>query len=135
MVLGLLCLLVSDLGSNRGLGPVSAVGIVAALLAMTTFLPALLVLAGRRVFWPGVPRHGDVQETGVWARVAALVGRRTRAVAVGTGGVLVLLCAGVAALDADGIPKSEAMTGGAESVVGQRVLGERFAAGAGTRSP
>ncbi len=26
VVLGLLCLLVSDLGSNRGLGPVSAVG-------------------------------------------------------------------------------------------------------------
>ena len=50
VVLGLLCLLASALASNRSLGPVSAIGIVAAVLAMTTLLPALLVLVGRRVF-------------------------------------------------------------------------------------
>src|SRR6185436_703246 len=42
VILGLLCLLVSDLGSNRGLGPVGAIGIACALLAMLTFLPAVL---------------------------------------------------------------------------------------------
>ena len=105
VVLGLLCLLASDLGSNRDLGPVAALGIVAALLAMTTFLPALLVLCGRRVFWPRVPRHDGLQteDTGVWHRVAETVGRRTRLVALSTGGLLVVLCFGVLQLDASGI--------------------------------
>jgi RND superfamily putative drug exporter len=41
---GLLCLLFSELNSNKSTGPVAAVGIVCALAAMLTFLPALLVL-------------------------------------------------------------------------------------------
>jgi putative drug exporter of the RND superfamily len=47
VVLGLLCLLLSDLGSTRGLGPVGALGIAGALLAALTFLPVLLL-------WPVV---------------------------------------------------------------------------------
>ncbi len=43
VVLGLLCLLLSQLGSTRGLGPVGALGIVGALLAALTFLPVLLL--------------------------------------------------------------------------------------------
>lgn len=46
VVLGLLCLLLSDLGSNRGLGPVASVGIVMAMLSALTFLPAALLLPG-----------------------------------------------------------------------------------------
>ena len=46
VILGLLCLLLSDLGSNRGLGPVASVGIVAAMLSALTFLPAALLLPG-----------------------------------------------------------------------------------------
>ncbi|WP_380167906.1 MMPL family transporter [Jannaschia sp. R86511] len=46
VVLGLLCLLLSDLGSNRGLGPVASVGIVTAMLSALTFLPAALLLPG-----------------------------------------------------------------------------------------
>ncbi|HVK20934.1 MAG TPA: MMPL family transporter, partial [Actinokineospora sp.] len=42
VILGVLCLLFSDLNSNRGLGPVAAIGIAAALLATITFLPAVL---------------------------------------------------------------------------------------------
>ncbi|WP_164984030.1 MMPL family transporter, partial [Cellulomonas endophytica] len=59
VVAGLLCLLLSDLGSNRALGPVGTVGIVSALLAALTLLPALLLLPGRRaraLFWPRAPR-------------------------------------------------------------------------------
>lgn len=41
---GLLCLLFSELNSNKSTGPVAAVGIACALAAMLTFLPALLVL-------------------------------------------------------------------------------------------
>jgi len=55
VILGLLCLLLSDLNSNRGLGPVAAVGIGAALLVMLTYLPAVLSLLGRAGFWPFRP--------------------------------------------------------------------------------
>ncbi|WP_454048329.1 MMPL family transporter [Cellulomonas sp. Marseille-Q8402] len=59
VVAGLLCLLLSDLASNRSLGPVGAIGIASAYLAAFTLLPLLLLVAGRRsrvLFWPRVPR-------------------------------------------------------------------------------
>ena len=52
VILALLCLLLSDLGSNKSLGPTAAIGIAAAMITMLTFLPAVLVLTGRRLFWP-----------------------------------------------------------------------------------
>ncbi len=133
VVLGLLCLLASDLNSNRSLGPVSAIGIAAALLAMTTLLPALLVLAGRRVFWPRTPRfdHGGEQEHGVWGRVATGVGHRPRLVSAVSAGVLVVLAAFATTLDAKGIGQEDAFTTQVESVVGQKVLEKHFPAGSG----
>ena len=44
VIIGLLCLLLSELNSNRSLGPVGAAGIFGALIVMLTFLPALLVI-------------------------------------------------------------------------------------------
>ena len=44
VVIGLMCLLLSELNSNRSTGPVGAAGIVAALVVMLTFLPALLII-------------------------------------------------------------------------------------------
>ncbi|WP_245927168.1 MMPL family transporter [Nocardioides silvaticus] len=75
---GLLCLLVADLNSTSGLGPVGAAGIAVSLLVMLTFFPALLVVLGRRVFWPFVPRLGaEPQAAGSrWARLGELVDRR-----------------------------------------------------------
>ncbi|MBM7477089.1 RND superfamily putative drug exporter [Oerskovia jenensis] len=60
VIAGLLCLLLSDLGSNRSLGPVGAIGIAAAFLGALTFLPALLVVGGKRsrgIFWPRKPAY------------------------------------------------------------------------------
>ncbi|WP_454043581.1 MMPL family transporter [Cellulosimicrobium sp. Marseille-Q8652] len=63
VIAGLLCLLLSDLASNRSLGPVAAIGIAAAFVAALTLLPALLLIAGQRsraLFWPRMPRYaGD----------------------------------------------------------------------------
>lgn len=50
VIAGLLCLLLSDLNSNKALGPVGAIGIIAAILSALTLLPALLSLFGRRAF-------------------------------------------------------------------------------------
>ena len=44
VIIGLMCLLLSELNSNRSLGPVGAAGIVGALVVMLTFLPALLAI-------------------------------------------------------------------------------------------
>jgi RND superfamily putative drug exporter len=44
VILGLLCLLLSQLGSNRALGPVAGTGIVFSMLSALTFLPAMLLL-------------------------------------------------------------------------------------------
>ncbi|MCK9874386.1 MMPL family transporter [Frankia sp. Ag45/Mut15] len=59
VVIGMLCLLVGELASDRGLGPVGAIGISTALVTMTTLLPAALVLCGRRLFWPRIPHFGE----------------------------------------------------------------------------
>ena len=78
---------------------------VSAVFAALTFLPALLVLPGRTssgehgrwMFWPGVPHVGSAgpESTGVWARVAALVGRRSVAVGV-LSALFLLVLAGIA---------------------------------------
>src|SRR5690606_37031162 len=80
VIAGLLCLLLSDLESNRGLGPVAAIGIAFAMLAALTLLPALLYLVGRVAYWPvrltaspdGMPAKG------IWSRIPAFVARRAR---------------------------------------------------------
>ena len=59
VILGLLCLLLSDLSSLRGLGPVGAIGIAGAMLSALTLLPAALLLLGRGAFWPFRPMYGS----------------------------------------------------------------------------
>ena len=76
VILGLLCLLLSDLSSLRGLGPVGAIGIAGAMLSSLTLLPAALVLLGRKAFWPFEPHLGSEhsEKHGIWGKVARFVG-------------------------------------------------------------
>lgn len=133
VVLGVLCLLLSDFGGNRGLGPISAVSVTFAVIAALSFLPAALVLLGRAAFWPFRPRYGSEPKQGTgWPQVAALVGHRPRWVlAIST---LALVAAAVFAptFDADGIPISDAIQGESDGVAGQEALGRHFDAGAGS---
>ena len=62
VIAGLLCLLLSDLNSNKALGPVAAIGIALSLLAALTFLPALMLAAGRAAFWPRSARWAGAAE-------------------------------------------------------------------------
>ncbi|HEY5247445.1 MAG TPA: MMPL family transporter [Dermatophilaceae bacterium] len=138
VILGLLCLLLSQLGSTRGLGPIGALGIAGALVAALTFLPAVLLIFGRRIFWPIIPRvdhvHSEdsVGRRGLWGRVAAMVGRhprRTWALTL----VGLLACAAFApTLDARGISQSEIFLNKVDSVAGQEVLARHFPAGSGS---
>ncbi|MGY1723886.1 MMPL family transporter [Blastococcus sp. SYSU DS0533] len=130
VVLGVLCLLFSDLGSNRALGPISAVCIAFAMLAALTFLPAVLVLLGRAAFWPFRPRYGEEHARGRgWERVASSVGRRPGRYLAGSGALLVVMALFLPAFDADGIPLSEAVRGGSESGAGQEALARHYEAG------
>ncbi|MFB7087980.1 MMPL family transporter [Streptomyces sp. NPDC056296] len=100
---GLLCLLAADLNSSRGMGPLGTVGVLCALAAMLTLLPALLVLLGRRVFWPLVPRYGSTPKArrSLFTAMGSSAERRPRAVLVG-GAVLL----GALALGSFNLPGS-----------------------------
>ena len=133
VVLGLLCLLLSDLNSNKSLGPVGAIGIVCAMFAMIVFLPALLMVFGRYWFFPFVPRHDDVvtHDRGVWGAVARLVGRRARLVWITTALVLTGAALFTTQLDAGGLTTAEQFTTDVDSVQGQEVLARHYPAGSG----
>ncbi|MER6573399.1 MMPL family transporter [Streptomyces sp. NPDC001093] len=75
---GLLCLLAADLNSSRGMGPLGTVGVLCALAAMLTLLPAVLVLLGRRVFWPLLPAYGSEPKArrSLFAAMGSSAGRR-----------------------------------------------------------
>ncbi|MBV9383209.1 MAG: MMPL family transporter, partial [Streptosporangiaceae bacterium] len=90
VILSLLCLSLAELNSTKSMGPVLAIGVAVALLAMMTLLPALLVICGRWVFWPAKPSYGSAEPTtrGFWARIGRRIAVRPRAVWIGT--VLVL---------------------------------------------
>jgi RND superfamily putative drug exporter len=133
VVAGMLCLLFASMNSTRGLGPVAAVGVVIALAAMLTLLPALLVICGRWVFWPLRPTYGsdDHTETSVWGRIGRRIAVRPRLTWVTTTVVLAIAALGILRLDPNGLSNEESFTGTPDSVVGEKVLAAHFPAGAG----
>ncbi|MFI9510835.1 MMPL family transporter [Nocardia sp. NPDC052566] len=125
---GLLCLLVADMNSTAGMGPVGAAGIVCTLVVMLTFFPAFLVLCGRWVFWPRIPHADNVvaeQRVGLWDRVGTVIARRPVLAAAATTAVLALLTLGLLA-DTDNLAQVDRFVSKPESVAGQELVAERF---------
>ncbi|MFI2432075.1 MMPL family transporter [Streptomyces sp. NPDC018693] len=124
---GLLCLLAADLNSNRGMGPLGTVGVLCALAAMLTLLPALLVLLGRRVFWPLIPAHGSTPKArrSLFAAMGSSAGRRP--VTVLAGGAVLL---GALALGAFNLPgalkQADTFVDRPESVTAMRTLADAY---------
>jgi RND superfamily putative drug exporter len=140
VILGVLCLLVTNLKSTHDLGPVAAIGIGASLLAALTFLPACLLLLGRAAFWPFAPRYGTSRTrgragsggAGLWGRIAAFVGRYPRRCWLVVGGVLLVVAvAFLPQLHASGTKQTDVFLHAEDSVTGQQVLADHFPAGAG----
>jgi RND superfamily putative drug exporter len=104
---GLLCLLAADLNSNRGMGPLGTVGVLCALVAMLTLLPAVLVLLGRRVFWPLVPAYGSTPKArrSLFAAMGTSAGRRPLTVLAG--GAVLLGALALGALNLPGTVKQQ----------------------------
>lgn len=147
VIAGLLCLLLSDLASNRALGPIASIGIAFAVLSALTFLPALLAIFGRAAFWPFIPHASDgdpgdnaerlvadpsLPVRGFWARQARLIARHARPVWIISTVVLLAASVGVLQLKADGVPQSDLVLGASQARDGQDVLAQHFAAGSGS---
>ncbi|GAB3565388.1 efflux RND transporter permease subunit [Arthrobacter alkaliphilus] len=134
VALALLCLLFSELNSNRGLGPIGAIGIGFSMLASLTLLPAALGLLGRTAFWPRTPRkapaNSDIPRT--WRLLANTISTRPRAVWLGATAVLVVCASGLLQLQASGLPQSALILSKSEAVDGQAALGRHYPAGAGS---
>lgn len=147
VILALLCLLFSDLNSNKSLGPIAAIGIVFSLLAALTLLPTFLVLFGRVAFWPIMPKfvadsdrekevegelHGLVGVTGIWRRVGTVIARRPRVTWVVALVLLVAGGSGILQLQANGVPQTDLVLTQSDAVDGQAVLAKHFDAGSGS---
>ncbi|WP_323743454.1 MMPL family transporter [Agreia pratensis] len=156
VIAGLLCLLLSDLNSNKALGPVSAVGVAFSVLASLTLLPALLLACGRASFWPLRPkyvapdgaavrvdtepaRHGfAVHKTahgapkGFWSRLETFIAWRPRSIWIITTVLLLAAGTGVLQLQANGVAQSDLILGQSEARDGQVALGEHFPGGSGS---
>ncbi len=128
VILGLLCLLLSDLSSLSGLGPVGAFGIAGAMLSSLTLLPAALVLLGRRAFWPLKPTYGSPHHhrEGIWGRVAGLIKRRSATVAVVTGVSLAAFGGFAFTLNEDPVPQTDLFLTPEDSVAAQEILDQHF---------
>jgi RND superfamily putative drug exporter len=142
------CLAFGSMNSTRGLGPVAAVGVGVTCLAMTTLLPALLVILGRWVFWPAVPRPAEgsalagaehtpanlapadsaAREHRLWSRLARGLDRAPRLVWIAAALMLGALSVGTATLSA-GQTQADQFTTTTDSVAGQRLLQAHLAAG------
>ncbi|UZJ26298.1 MMPL family transporter [Rhodococcus antarcticus] len=132
VILGVLCLLFSDLNSNRGLGPVAAIGIGASLLASLTFLPAVLALLGRAAFWPVRPKAGSEHQQGLWWGLSRRIGARSRAYWAGSLLVLLVAAAFLPTLKAGGVAQSDLFLTDVDSVAAQDVIGAHFPGGSGS---
>lgn len=138
VISALLILLLSQLATNRGMGPAGAIGIAFAILSALTLLPALLLGAGRAAFWPRRPKFGSPHPairgenaTGLWPRVGKLISTHPRRTWIGATAVLLLGCLGLIGLRAGGVAESEFVLGESQARDGQRVISEHFAAGSG----
>jgi RND superfamily putative drug exporter len=130
VIAALLCLSLASVNSTAGLGPIGAMGVAVAAAAMLTLLPALLLLGGRRAFWPFVPRAGSERPatSGFWGRLGRRIDARRRVAWIGTTLALAVLALGTLGLD-DNLTTANLFRGSVESVEGQHLLEQSFPAG------
>ncbi|QNE35167.1 MMPL family transporter [Leifsonia shinshuensis] len=149
VILALLCLLFSDLNSNKSLGPIAAIGIVFSLLSALTLLPTLLAVFGRAAFWPFRPKyaggehaHAHAHENtervdglegirGVWRRVGLLIAHRPRVTWIVSFVVLVACAFGLTGLKANGVEQTALVLSQSDAADGQKILAKHFDAGSG----
>lgn len=128
----LFVLLLADNNGTQSLGPIAAIGVLFAMLSMLTLLPALMLWAGRRAFWPFVPALNSEEETGsrgFWAKLGERVRARPRRT-----WIAVLVFLGFLSLGwmeySEGLTQSNSYTSKVDSVRGEELLNKSLPPGA-----
>jgi len=126
VVAALLCLLLASFGIYKGLGPGLAIALGIMLLIALTFLPALLAVLGRAVFWPSKTRKRELK-IGLWGRLADRVIKRPVTMLVL--GVIIFggLAVGILGYKTTGFGDQSA-PGGSQSALGQQAIAAHFPA-------
>jgi len=153
VALSLATLLLAELSGNRALGAACAIGVVVAIAFALVVLPAALVVCGRGLFWPFVPRASSASASasasasdsasasaggthagharprpGFWERLGRGVQRRPGRVAVAAVAGLGVLCLGLGGY-AVGLSQTDQLLGDPDSVTAQRIVDDSFSAG------
>lgn len=129
VVLALLTLTLASIPMTRGLGIPAAIGLVIALGTVLFLLPPLLVLFGRKVFWPFIPNPGQAQHSGrVWRKVASRVSQRPWMSLFAGGALLAVMATGLLGSSV-GLSQLDKFRVQSESATGLEVLSEHFPPG------
>jgi RND superfamily putative drug exporter len=131
VALSLITLLFAELAGNRALGFACAIGVVVAILFALIVLPAALVVCGRGLFWPFVPRVREasaVVKDGFWSRLGRGVSHRPVVITVLSVAVVGVLSLGLSGFSV-GLSQTEQLLGKPESVVAQKIVDKSFSAG------
>ncbi len=126
VIAALLSLTLATFGLYKGLGPALAIGLVIMLLIALTFLPALLSILGRAVFWPSKTSQ-HVEKIGLWGKLADRVIKKPVLVLIA--GVVVFggLSIGLIGYKAAGFG-SQAAPAGSDSAAGQKIVDSHYPA-------
>ena len=133
VAVALALLLLAEIEGRQVLGLVSAVGIVVAMVAGLLVLPSALVVFGRWIFWPFVPRVGgkNPYEKSIWSKLGNAVSKKPLAVAAIGVAILGGLASGGLGIK-NGLSATEIFIEKPEAVLGQEVLADAFTAGSAT---
>ena len=133
VAVALALLLLAEIEGRQVLGLVSAVGIVVAMVAGLLVLPSALVVFGRWIFWPFVPRVGgkNPYENSIWSKLGNAVSKKPLAVAAIGVAILGGLASGGLGIK-NGLSATEIFIEKPEAVLGQEVLADAFPAGSAT---
>ena len=131
VALSLITLLLAELAGNRALGFACAIGVVVAIFFALIVLPAALVVCGRGLFWPFIPRvraASAVVRDGFWTRLGRGVSRRPVVITVLSAAIVGVLSLGLSGFSV-GLSQTEQLLGNPESVVAQTIVDKSFSAG------
>lgn len=131
VIAALLCLTLAKVNGTSGLGPIGALGIAVAMVAMLTLLPSLLLIFGRRLFFPFIPRYdasASDDKTGPWRRLGDGIAKRPRRVWIGVVALLAVFSLGVLNFN-DGLTQGNSFRDDVEAVQGQKLIDESFPSG------
>ncbi|UYN84775.1 MAG: MMPL family transporter [Microcella sp.] len=130
VALALATLLFGELSGNRSLGLAGAVGIIVAMAYALLVLPAALVIFGRWIFWPIIPRYGspDAISRSPWGKLGRAVSKRPLVVAIIGFAALGAMATGLTTTNV-GLSQNDRFIVKPEAVLGQERLAEAFSAG------